>query len=204
MNDNIKRLFRERMAEAEASGDGAGKGGPWDFKYIRALKNLDRFDDVGGCVMLASPGMLQNGVSRELLERWAPNEKNGVIITGYSVEGTMARDIMQEPSEIKSIMSRNVTAARRPGGDGEKVMIPRRCTVAEYSFAAHVDGVENREFIEEVGAPHVVRYRFTEHTQHNDTDVVTDMTRSSSMAKFTTWADSSPNSSPPRLAEPTR
>ena len=63
MNDNIKRLFREGM-------------GPWDFKYIRSLKNLDRFDDMGGCVMLASPGMFQSGVSRELLERWAPNEKN--------------------------------------------------------------------------------------------------------------------------------
>lgn len=158
MNDNIKRLFRERMAEAEATGDIAGKGGPWDFKYIRSLKNLDRFDDVGSCVMLASPGMLQNGVSRELLERWAPNEKNGVIITGYSVEGTMAKQIMQEPDHIQAVMSRNLGGARRaPGGDNEKVLIPRRCSVAEYSFAAHVDGVENREFIEEVAAPVVVR-----------------------------------------------
>jgi cleavage and polyadenylation specificity factor subunit 3 len=157
MNDNIKRLFRERMAEAEASGDGAGKGGPWDFKYIRSLKNLDRFDDVGSCVMLASPGMLQNGVSRELLERWAPSEKNGVIITGYSVEGTMAKQIMQEPEQIQAVMSRNTMGARRgPGGDSEKVLIPRRCSVQEFSFAAHVDGTENREFIEEVAAPVVV------------------------------------------------
>ncbi|KAK0705066.1 beta-lactamase-like protein [Lasiosphaeris hirsuta] len=157
MNDNIKRLFRERMAEAEASGDSAGKGGPWDFKFIRSLKNIDRFDDVGGCVMLASPGMLQNGVSRELLERWAPSDKNGVIITGYSVEGTMAKQIMQEPDQIQSVMSRNLGGARRaPGGDAEKVMVPRRCTVQEYSFAAHVDGVENREFIEEVSAPVVI------------------------------------------------
>lgn len=157
MNDNIKRLFRERMAEAEATGAGAGKGGPWDFKYVRSLKSLDRFDDVGGCVMLASPGMLQSGVSRELFERWAPNEKNGVIITGYSVEGTMAKHIMQEPDQIQAVMSRSAAAARRaPGGDAEKVLIPRRCSVAEYSFAAHVDGVENREFIEEVSAPVVV------------------------------------------------
>lgn len=159
MNDNIKRLFRERMAEAEASGDSAGKGGPWDFKYIRSLKNLDRFDDVGGCVMLASPGMLQSGVSRELFERWAPNEKNGVIITGYSVEGTMARQVMQEPDQIPAVMSRNLAAGRRgPGGEAERALIPRRCSVAEYSFAAHVDGVENREFIEEVAAPVVVRH----------------------------------------------
>jgi cleavage and polyadenylation specificity factor subunit 3 len=157
MNDNIKRLFRERMAEAEASGDGAGKGGPWDFKFIRSLKSIDRFEDVGGCVMLASPGMLQNGVSRELLERWAPSEKNGVIITGYSVEGTMAKQIMQEPEQIQAVMTRSSAGGRRaPGGDSEKVMIPRRCTVQEYSFAAHVDGTENREFIEEVAAPVVV------------------------------------------------
>ncbi|KID62120.1 Endoribonuclease YSH1 [Metarhizium brunneum] len=164
MNDNIKRLFRERMAEAEASGDGAGQGGPWDFKYIRSLKNLDRFDDVGGCVMLASPGMLQSGVSRELFERWAPSEKNGVIITGYSVEGTMARQIMQEPDQIPAVMSRHLAAGRRaPGGESERVLIPRRCSVAEYSFAAHVDGVENREFIEEVAAPVVILVHGEQH-----------------------------------------
>lgn len=157
MNDNIKRLFKERMAEAEATGDGAGKGGPWDFKYIRSLKSLDRFEDVGSCVMLASPGMLQSGVSRELLERWAPSDKNGVIITGYSVEGTMARMIMQEPEQIQAVVSRSATSARRgPNGEAEKVMINRRCSVQEYSFAAHVDGNENREFIEEVAAPVVV------------------------------------------------
>ncbi|KAI0484456.1 beta-lactamase-like protein [Xylariaceae sp. FL0804] len=163
MNDNIKRLFRERMAEAEAAGTGA-QGGPWDFKYIRSLKNLDRFDDVGGCVMLASPGMLQNGVSRELLERWAPSDKNGVIITGYSVEGTMAKHIVQEPDQIQAVMSRHTSAVRRaPGGDSEKVMIPRRCSVAEYSFAAHVDGQENREFIEEVAAPVVILVHGEQH-----------------------------------------
>ena len=31
------------------------------------------------------------GPSRELLELWAPDSRNGVIITGYSIEGTMAR-----------------------------------------------------------------------------------------------------------------
>ena len=41
--------------------------------------------------MLASPGMLQSGPSRELLELWAPDPRNGLIMTGYSVEGTMAR-----------------------------------------------------------------------------------------------------------------
>lgn len=43
------------------------------------------------CVVLASPGFMQVGPSRELLELWAPDSRNGLIITGYSIEGTMAR-----------------------------------------------------------------------------------------------------------------
>lgn len=159
MNDNIKSVFRQRMAEAEQAGD-VGKAGPWDFRFVRSLKNLERFDDVGECIMLASPGMFQNGVSRELLERWAPSEKNGVVITGYSVEGTMAKQLMNEPDSIPAIMSNRSgpMMGRRPGpnGEPERTMLPRRCSVEEFSFAAHVDGVENREFIEEIAAPVVV------------------------------------------------
>lgn len=160
MNDNIKRLFRQRMAEAEASGNKNAAVGPWDFRYVRSLRSLDRFDDIGGCVMLASPGMLQTGTSRELLERWAPSERNGVVMTGYSVEGTMAKQLLNEPEQIPATMSK---AAAGPGSranpmsdEDQKVMIPRRCTIDEISFAAHVDGVENRNFIEQVAAPVVV------------------------------------------------
>lgn len=156
MNDNIRRLFAERMAEAEAAGD-TGRRGAWDFKFVRSLKSLERFDDLGGCVMLASPGMMQSGTSRELLERWAPDPRNGVIITGYSVEGTMAKQIVHEPEQIPAIMTRANNTARRPGQrENEQTMIPRRCTVQEYSFAAHVDGKENMEFVQEVAAPVVI------------------------------------------------
>lgn len=160
MNDNIRSKLHNRLG-GDSNGE-SGSGGPWDFQFIRSLKSLDRFDDVGGCVMLASPGMLQNGVSRTLLERWAPEGKNGVVITGYSVEGTMAKEIMKEPDSIPAVMTQRGGGgpmmgkkATGPGGD-DKVMIPRRCTVQEFSFAAHVDGAENRAFIEEVDAPVVV------------------------------------------------
>lgn len=162
MNDNIKRLFRQRMAEAEASGDKSISAGPWDFRFVRSLRSLERFDDLGGCVMLASPGMLQTGTSRELLERWAPSERNGVVMTGYSVEGTMAKHLLNEPEQIPAVMSRAAAGgmARRAMASGnedeQKVMIQRRCTIDEVSFAAHVDGVENRNFIEEVAAPVVI------------------------------------------------
>ena len=159
MNDNIKRIFQERLAEAEQAGN-TSSAGPWDFRYVRSLKNLERFDDSGGCVVLASPGMLQSGISRELLERWAPNERNGVIMTGYSVEGTMGKQILKEPDTIPAIMGNRTAAlsrnARLGVNEEEKPMIPRRCSVVEYSFAAHVDGPENQAFIEQAAAPVVV------------------------------------------------
>lgn len=34
---------------------------------------------------------MQVGPSRELFELWAPDARNGLIITGYSIEGTPAR-----------------------------------------------------------------------------------------------------------------
>jgi cleavage and polyadenylation specificity factor subunit 3 len=158
MNDNIKRLTKQRFAEAEAEGD-VGRRGAWDLRFVRSLKNLERFDDMSGCVMLASPGMMQSGTSRELLERWAPDPRNGVIITGYSVEGTMAKQIVHEPEQIPAIMTRAANNNRRVGQrENEQIMIPRRCTVQEYSFAAHVDGKENMEFVQEVAAPVVVSF----------------------------------------------
>jgi Cft2 family RNA processing exonuclease len=54
------------------------------------------------CVLLASPGMLQSGMSRELLELWAPDNRNGLIVTGYSVEGTLAR-VSLDPSALESM-----------------------------------------------------------------------------------------------------
>jgi cleavage and polyadenylation specificity factor subunit 3 len=61
-------------------------------RFIKELKDVTRnFSDRGPCVVLASPGFLTNGVSRQLLEKWAPDKRNGLILTGYSVEGTLAR-----------------------------------------------------------------------------------------------------------------
>lgn len=33
---------------------------------------------------------MQLGTSRELFEMWAPDPRNGLIVTGYSIEGTLA------------------------------------------------------------------------------------------------------------------
>ncbi|EUC54919.1 YSH1-component of pre-mRNA polyadenylation factor PF I, related protein [Rhizoctonia solani AG-3 Rhs1AP] len=129
----------------------ARKDNPFVFKHISHLPATRGWErkvaEAGPCVILASPGFMSSGPSRELLELWAPDARNGVIITGYSIEGTMARDIILEPDEIKPY--------RSDGPDGNK-MIPRRLSVEYISFSAHVDGPQNTEFIEAVGARHVI------------------------------------------------
>jgi cleavage and polyadenylation specificity factor subunit 3 len=159
MNDNIKRLFYERMRQAEEAGKDPSTAGPWDLRFIRSLRSLERFEDIGSCVMLATPGMMQNGASRELLERWAPDSKNGVIITGYSVEGTMAQKLLNEPDTIEGVMTRQKEQGGRRAlqhQNKDQQVIQRRCTVNEYSFAAHVDGQQNCDFIEEARPKHIV------------------------------------------------
>ncbi|CCF55931.1 hypothetical protein KAFR_0A04950 [Kazachstania africana CBS 2517] len=131
MNDDIRKKFRDSQTN------------PFIFKNISYLKNLEEFQDFGPSVMLASPGMLQSGISRDLLERWCPDDKNLVLITGYSVEGTMAKFIMLEPDTIPSVNNPEIT-------------IPRRCQVEEISFAAHVDFQENLEFIEKINANNII------------------------------------------------
>lgn len=64
-------------------------GQPGDPAFVS--QSMDHFDDIGPSVVMASPGMIQNGLSRELFESWCTDKRNGVIIAGYCVEGTLAK-----------------------------------------------------------------------------------------------------------------
>ena len=106
---------------------------PFAFRHVFNLKDLSTFDDSLPCVILASPGMLQNGVSRELLELWCSEPKNGVIIAGYAVDGTLAKHVLSEPTHITSASG---------------VRLPFRMSVHYVSFSAHADYRETSEFID--------------------------------------------------------
>lgn len=133
-------IMNEKIRLSATSGE---KTNPFQFKFIKSIRSIDKIQDIGPCVVVASPGMLQSGVSRTLLERWAPDPKNAVIMTGYAVEGTMAKEILAEPHTIPSIIN-------------PEVAIPRRLSVDEISFAAHVDFQQNAGFIEEVSPKKII------------------------------------------------
>lgn len=127
MNERIKKQF--------------AISNPFIFKHVSTIRSIEQFDDVGPCVMLASPGMLQSGLSRELFELWCPNKKNGCIVAGFCVEGTLAKQVLSEPTEVTAM-------------SGAK--IPLKMSVDYISFSAHVDFLQNSQFIEEISAPYVV------------------------------------------------
>eukprot|EP00529_Nitzschia_sp_RCC80_P014456 CAMPEP_0113448926 /NCGR_PEP_ID=MMETSP0014_2-20120614/5025_1 /TAXON_ID=2857 /ORGANISM="Nitzschia sp." /LENGTH=754 /DNA_ID=CAMNT_0000340167 /DNA_START=23 /DNA_END=2287 /DNA_ORIENTATION=+ /assembly_acc=CAM_ASM_000159 len=118
-------------------------GNPFHFTYIQNLKSIDAtsFPDTGPSVVFASPGMLQSGVSRQLFDRWAADAKNGVMIAGYAVEHTLAKEIMNQPKEVVTL-------------EGKRQ--PLNCLVDYVSFAAHVDFVQNRGFIQKVDPRHII------------------------------------------------
>jgi cleavage and polyadenylation specificity factor subunit 3 len=116
---------------------------PFSFTWIQNLKSIDvnSFDDSGPSVVFASPGMLQSGVSRQLFDRWAADPKNGVLIAGYAVEHTLAKEIMNQPKEVVTLEGRRQ---------------PLNCFVDYVSFSAHVDFVQNRSFITQVEPKHII------------------------------------------------
>ena len=116
---------------------------PFAFTFIQNLKSIDlaNFDDSGPSVVFASPGMLQSGVSRQLFDRWATDPKNGVLIAGYAVEHTLAKEIMNQPKEVVTLEGRRQ---------------PLNCLVDYVSFSAHVDFVQNRSFISQVEPKHII------------------------------------------------
>ncbi|KAH7888850.1 beta-lactamase-like protein [Phlebopus sp. FC_14] len=132
MNANIQSRFAKR-------------DNPFVFKHISNIARKRGWEQkiAAGppCVVLASPGFMQAGSSREIFELWAPDPRNGLIITGYTIEGTLARDMLNPPQEVVSLTGKT---------------IPCKLAVEYISFTAHVDCSQNLEFVDLVQAEHVI------------------------------------------------
>ena len=114
---------------------------PFALKYVKHLAGGRALDDSGPCVVLATPSMLQTGLSRELFEAWAGDARNGVIIADFAVQGTLARDIL---SDAKTVTTR------------AGLVVPIKCSVDAISFSAHADFPQTQAFVAELAPPHVV------------------------------------------------
>jgi len=148
MADKALEVYKTFIGDMNA---GVGKAmadgrNPWRLRFTRSVsgRELLAMEGSGGggpCVVIAAPGMLQQGTSRELFERWAENSLNGVVLAGYATEGTLARKLEQNPSVVES-------------SNGKRV-IARRCTIDRISFIAHSDCLQTQAFVEAL-KPHAI------------------------------------------------
>ena len=127
MNDHIQESFDAHH-------------NPWQFRHISNL-NENGYNELGPAVVMASPGMLQNGPSRRLFEQWCGDKRNGVVLAGYCVQGTLAKKIMSNPKEITTLAGQ---------------IKPMNCEVKYVSFAAHSDFVGTNSFIKSIKPKRVV------------------------------------------------
>jgi hypothetical protein len=72
MNEGMRAAFRQRN--------------PFDFRHVRHTRGFRAESEVGACVVLATPSMLQSGLSRELFEAWCEDHRNGIIIADFAVQ----------------------------------------------------------------------------------------------------------------------
>lgn len=109
---------------------------PFDFKFISVMKGMENVDEIEKpMVVMASPGMLQKGLSRTLFQKWCHDERNGIVFTGYCVENTLARDILNGKRDMRK-------------ENGQTINI--KISVEYVSFSAHADYNQTKEFIEAV------------------------------------------------------
>ncbi|KAL7002023.1 Cleavage and polyadenylation specificity factor subunit 3-I [Sarracenia purpurea var. burkii] len=114
---------------------------PFDFKHISPLKSIENFEDVGPSVVMASPGGLQSGLSRQLFDKWCSDKKNACVLPGYVVEGTLAKTITNEPKEVT--LMNGLTA-------------PLNMQVHYISFSAHADYAQTSAFLKELMPPNII------------------------------------------------
>jgi len=132
---SVFRTYRNMMGDAVRKKIDQGEN-PFHFE------NNENYMEDKPLVIMATPGMLQNGLSRELFEKWCEDEKNGIVFTGYSVEGTLAKQVMNKPSEI-------------PTADKKK-QLKLNMTVEVISFSAHCDFKQTSHFIKKLRPPNII------------------------------------------------
>ena len=118
---------------------------PFVFRHVQHLSGgaEQALEGSGGgpCVVMATPSMLQSGVSRELFETWCTDSRNGIIVCDFAVEGTLAREVLQNPPEVTT----------RSG-----LVVPLRMSVDNVSFSAHADYAQTQEFVDTVQPKNVI------------------------------------------------
>lgn len=114
---------------------------PFVFKHILSLNSIENFKDVGPSVVMASPGGLQSGFSRQLFDKWCYDKRNACIISGLAVEGTLAKTILSQPTEVT--LSNGLNSSLN-------------MSIHRISFSAHADFKQTSAFLDELDPSNII------------------------------------------------
>lgn len=112
----------------------------FDFKHIKPFERSFA-DNPGPMVVFATPGMLHSGLSLQLFKKWAPDEKNMIVIPGYCVVGTVGHKVLAGQKKIEL---------------DKKTTIDVKLSVQQMSFSAHADAKGIMQLIRQAEPRHVV------------------------------------------------
>jgi Predicted exonuclease of the beta-lactamase fold involved in RNA processing len=104
-----------------------------DIQRKKALKS--------GGVIVTTSGMLDGGPALYYIKKIKDDEKNSVFLTGYQVEGSNGRRLMEK-------------GALKLDGAEEKL----KCKTKYFDFSAHADHNALKKFIDECSPENVVLY----------------------------------------------
>ena len=84
--------------------------------------------------------MVQAGLSRELFDAWCEDARNGIIICDFAVQGTLAREVLGEPTQVVTRSGRKVCTAwhGRPGCTAPAAAACSRSASLHLGEPAHV------------------------------------------------------------------
>ena len=125
---------------------------PFEFPHF-SKKPFD-INTATPCVVIAGPGMLQNGMSRKIFDKWCEDERNTILIAGYCIEGTLGSDIQKNSKDVIAM-------------DNHQLKL--RATVVTISFSAHTrTSPQTKGFIESVNP---LRHIYLVHGEREKTNV---------------------------------
>eukprot|EP00792_Barthelona_sp_PAP020_P003887 TRINITY_DN1734_c0_g1_i1.p1 TRINITY_DN1734_c0_g1~~TRINITY_DN1734_c0_g1_i1.p1 ORF type:complete len:752 (+),score=207.84 TRINITY_DN1734_c0_g1_i1:329-2257(+) len=125
-------------------------GNPWSMPQVKYMNDIRDIPDDKPCVVLASPGMMQSGVSHELFIRWMDGHNNLLLLTGYMVHGTPGKWAEEHRKKGKEAYY------GYNGKDGVQYNKRMNMRVEKLTFSAHSDKEKTINFIDAIGVKNVV------------------------------------------------
>jgi len=135
---NATAIYKQHAAllQADVRAELAEDPDLFGFKGVEFVREAARSKQLNErqepCIVIAASGMMEAGRIRHHLRHGLPNERNAVLIVGFSAPGTLGAELMERPDHVRIF--------------GERVAVRAEILRME-SYSAHADRGELSRWI---------------------------------------------------------